>query len=80
MIRADPFGFCLHIMPLTFAVVGRELGWNGPAAKPAVTQSATASVTCAANSKALGALLLTVGCLAVPLQPILAPSSKSLQT
>ncbi len=80
IMRAEPLGFCRHIMPLTFAAAGRSLGWKGPAAKPAVIQSATASVTCAANSKALGALLLTVGSLAKPRQPISAPFSKSLQT
>jgi hypothetical protein len=80
MMRAEPFGFCRHIMPFTLAVGGLSAGGNGPAANPDVTQSATESVTCSLNSRALGALLLKVGFLASPLHPMSAPSDKSLQT
>jgi hypothetical protein len=58
MMRADPFGFCRHIIPFTFAFAGRCDGSNGPAANPCVIQSAMASVTSGPNSYALGALLL----------------------
>jgi hypothetical protein len=80
MILADPFGFWWHIIPLTLADSGLAAGGNGPAANPDATQSATASVTCSLNSSALGALLLTEGERAAPLQPMSAPFSRSLQT
>jgi len=80
MIHADPLGFCLHIMPLTFALAGLLDGWNGPAANPDTNHSATASVTCSANSRVLAALRLTVGWRAAPLQPMLAPVVKSVHT
>ncbi len=80
MIRAVPLGLRRHIMPLTFAFVGRFAGSIGPATIPCLTQSATASVTCAPCSMALEALELVVGCLNCPRQPISAPFSRSLQT
>jgi len=46
MILAEPFGFCLHMIPLTLAFPGLSLGSNGPAAKPAVIHSAMESVIC----------------------------------
>jgi hypothetical protein len=49
MTLAAPFGFSLHIRPLTFALAGRSFGSNGPAAKPADTHSAIASVTSGAD-------------------------------
>ena len=73
MTLAVPFGLGLHMIPLTLAVSGRSSGSKGPAAKPCVTHSAMASVTSAANSNALGALVLTVGCRAMPLHPMSAP-------
>jgi hypothetical protein len=80
MIHADPLGFCLHIMPFTFELAGLLDGWNGPLANPDTNQSATASVTCSANSRVLAALRLTVGWRAAPLQPMSAPMVKSVHT
>jgi hypothetical protein len=80
IIRADPFGFCRHMIPLTLALAGLSVGEKGPAAKPCATQSATASVTSGAKSNALGAFVLTLGLRAVPCQPMSAPSDRSLQT
>jgi hypothetical protein len=80
IILAEPFGFCLHIMPLILASAGRLAAGNGPAAKPFSTHSATASVTSGPNSKALGALVLTLGLRAWPRQPMSAPPVRSLQT
>jgi hypothetical protein len=79
MILAVPLGFGLHIMPLIFALSGLSFGSNGPAAKPCFIQSATASVTSGPYWKALGALVLLLGSLAGPLQPMSAPCLKSLQ-
>jgi hypothetical protein len=80
IIRAEPFGFCRHMIPLTFAFFGRSVGEKGPAAKPCATQSATASVTSGPKSKALGAFVLTLGLRADPWQPMSAPSVRSLHT
>ena len=80
IILAVPLGFIRHIIPFTFAFFGLCSGGNGPATIPCCTHSASASVTCAPASMALGALPLKVGSLALPLQPMSAPFSKSRHT
>ncbi len=60
MTLADPFGLGLHMIPFIFAPGGSWSLFRGPNTKPLSTQAAMESVTCAAYSNALGALLLQV--------------------
>ncbi len=75
IILAEPFGFCLHIMPFTLAPCSGSS--NGPFANPFVIQAATASVISAGNLNALSAFLLKDAFRKSPLHPISAPFSKS---
>jgi hypothetical protein len=46
IIRTDPSGFVLVMMPLTFASAGRSSSLTGPVMSPFFNQTPTASVTC----------------------------------
>ena len=69
MMRTAPVGFILVIMPFNLAPEGTCANGTGPLANFFVVQSATASVTCSANSYALGELVEKEGSLEEPLQP-----------
>jgi len=69
MMRTAPVGFILVIMPFILAPEGTCVNGTGPLANFFVVQSAIASVTCSANSYALGELVEKEGSLEEPYNP-----------